>query len=201
MFKTTTDNGIATIICEDCYHKNHFRESSYLKVYKHDILDEVLGPEEIKKMCKCKGELARKEYPLEKVHAGFHKCALMKIDEVAAEGKIEGIKTVADIGVLSRVVTKLRPDGKAESMGESGSPKSPGLLRMVATGLSRAGSKRDSLPVGASTSATAGPSPETPASDTSFPEFFRKHTDPNPFGHVHMSLRVGPLVIENGVSE
>jgi hypothetical protein len=33
------------------------------------------------------------------------------------------------------------------------------------------------------------------------PLFFRQFTEKYPFGNVHMALRVGPLVIENGVSQ
>jgi hypothetical protein len=37
--------------------------------------------------------------------------------------------------------------------------------------------------------------------DEDIPFFFRKYTEKYPFGNVHMSLRVGPLVIENGVTQ
>ncbi|KAK9860252.1 hypothetical protein MYU51_010677 [Penicillium brevicompactum] len=36
--------------------------------------------------------------------------------------------------------------------------------------------------------------------DEDIPLFFRRYTERYPFGNVHMALRVGPLVIENGVS-
>lgn len=37
--------------------------------------------------------------------------------------------------------------------------------------------------------------------DADVPLFFRQCADRNPFAGVHMALRVGPLVIENGVSK
>lgn len=37
--------------------------------------------------------------------------------------------------------------------------------------------------------------------DDDIPLFFRRHTEKYPFGNVHMALRVGPLVLENGVSK
>jgi hypothetical protein len=37
--------------------------------------------------------------------------------------------------------------------------------------------------------------------DGDIPLFFRRYTEKYPFGNVHMALRVGPLVIENGVSQ
>ena len=37
--------------------------------------------------------------------------------------------------------------------------------------------------------------------DEDIPLFFRQFTEKYPFGNVHMALRVGPLVIENGVSQ
>jgi hypothetical protein len=39
------------------------------------------------------------------------------------------------------------------------------------------------------------------SADRDIPLFFRKYTEKYPFGNVHMALRVGPLVIENGVSQ
>jgi hypothetical protein len=37
--------------------------------------------------------------------------------------------------------------------------------------------------------------------DGDIPLYFRKFTEKYPFGNVHMALRVGPLIIENGVSQ
>ncbi|CAM1505284.1 Fc.00g109210.m01.CDS01 [Cosmosporella sp. VM-42] len=37
--------------------------------------------------------------------------------------------------------------------------------------------------------------------DEDIPPFFRKFVEKYPFGNVHMALRVGPLVIQNGVSQ
>ena len=38
-------------------------------------------------------------------------------------------------------------------------------------------------------------------SDKDIPFFFRKYTEKYPFGNVHMALRVGPLLVENGVAQ
>ena len=37
--------------------------------------------------------------------------------------------------------------------------------------------------------------------DEDIPFFFRKYTEKYPFGNVHMALRVGPLLVENGVAQ
>lgn len=37
--------------------------------------------------------------------------------------------------------------------------------------------------------------------DDDIPFFMRKFTDTYPFGNVHMALRVGPLMLENGVEQ
>jgi hypothetical protein len=42
---------------------------------------------------------------------------------------------------------------------------------------------------------------EEAAGDTDIPLFFRGYTEKYPYGNVHMALRVGPIVIENGVSQ
>ncbi|KAF4341102.1 hypothetical protein FBEOM_4972 [Fusarium beomiforme] len=41
---------------------------------------------------------------------------------------------------------------------------------------------------------------EEAAEDGDIPLFFRKYVEKYPYGNVHMALRVGPLVIENGVA-
>lgn len=42
---------------------------------------------------------------------------------------------------------------------------------------------------------------EEAAADKDIPLFFRRYTEKYPFGNVHMSLRIGPLLIENGVAQ
>lgn len=42
---------------------------------------------------------------------------------------------------------------------------------------------------------------EEAEADKDIPFFFRKYTEKYPFGNVHMALRVGPLLIENGVAQ
>lgn len=39
------------------------------------------------------------------------------------------------------------------------------------------------------------------AVDKDIPLFFRRYTQKYPFGNVHVSLRIGPLLIENGVPQ
>jgi hypothetical protein len=39
------------------------------------------------------------------------------------------------------------------------------------------------------------------SADEDIPFFMRKFTDRYPFGNVHMALRVGPLLLENGVEQ
>jgi hypothetical protein len=39
------------------------------------------------------------------------------------------------------------------------------------------------------------------AADNDIPLFFRKTVEKYPYGNVHMALRIGPIVIENGVSQ
>jgi len=204
MFKRISDKSAPTIICEDCYYKCHYGDPLYLKIYKHNILDDVLGPAEVEKMCKCEADLAWKQYPIEKMHAKFHKCALKDINQVTAEAKIEGMRAFADTGVLSRVVTKLKPGATTEpanAVNGAGAGKSTGLLRRAAAGFSRPSSNNESKSRVTTREPSAVSLSNMPTSDTSFPEFFRKHADLNPFSHVHMALRVGPLLIENGVSE
>lgn len=42
---------------------------------------------------------------------------------------------------------------------------------------------------------------EEAEADEDIPFFLRQYTEKYPFGNVHMALRVGPIVIENGVTQ
>ena len=39
-----------------------------------------------------------------------------------------------------------------------------------------------------------------PQAEPDIPAFFKRHVDKDPFANVHVKLRVGPLIIENGAS-
>jgi hypothetical protein len=42
---------------------------------------------------------------------------------------------------------------------------------------------------------------EEAEADEDIPFFLKRYTEKYPFGNVHMALRIGPIVIENGVAQ
>ncbi|KAF5855783.1 hypothetical protein ETB97_008444 [Aspergillus alliaceus] len=116
--------------------------------------------------------------------AGY-RCTVLKLSELVPYAKYQGLlntakfkrkrkRRLSDIQWISNMVDRSR------------------ALRSV-TEQSRQGDQHD--PVSSKTSGVT----EAQANED-IPLFFRQFTEKYPFGNVHMALRVGPLVIENGVS-
>lgn len=105
------------------------------------------------------------------------RCNLLKLRELVALAKYQGLmatgraKEPSKFTKISRLVTGKKKPQKAGS----GSPNLPRTKDDAAHAQAHA--------------------------DTDIPRFLRKHGQKYPFGNVHMALRVGPLIIENGVSQ
>lgn len=215
------------IICEDCYRSHHYGSESYAKAYKHCILSNAITPDVGRKICHC-SSIKRFDgegspvtlFPLKEEDSGHLnvngigsiQCSLLKLGESVALAKYKGLQSVVGVkppSSKSRDLTKLAsrnktkknatnasPSGESQEKGkgqrEAGSK--PSAMTMV-TGISvHDPEKRDAV------SSTTNVTTEA-AADRDIPLFFRKYTEKYPFGNVHMALRVGPLVIENGVSQ
>lgn len=119
-----------------------------------------------------------------------HNCGLLKLGPIEASAKYEGLKVVAGEevksgGRLSTAMARLTTrDDKAVKKSSSSKKRASAIFSFKGG--------RDGSP-------SARGVFEDPAEDTNVPQFFRKFADDDAFSHVHMSLRVGPLVIENGV--
>ena len=118
-----------------------------------------------------------------------HDCTLHKLGPIEASAKYEGLKLVAGEGVKSggRLSTAM---SRLTTRDDRASRKSSSSRRSVASVFSSKGPEESPRARGVF---------EDPSQDTNVPQFFRKFADEDAFSHVHMSLRVGPLVIENGV--
>jgi hypothetical protein len=160
---------------------------------------------------------------------GSIQCSLLKLGESAALAKYKGLHAVVDARDVKtrKADAKAKPKpknkdtkvavkqerGKKEvlkngvvkdSLGDDGKTKmsrngtglagKPSPITLV-TGTS-AHDPNDREAVSNTTSVA-----KEASADRDIPLFFRKYTEKYPFGNVHMALRVGPLVIENGVSQ
>ncbi|OGM45322.1 hypothetical protein ABOM_006404 [Aspergillus bombycis] len=193
----------AHTICEDCYRSNMSR-----------------------KMCQCSDVshydsqgCPRSLFPLneEDKHISYrssHRCTILKLSELVTYAKYQGLlrtakvkrkrgRRLSDASWISKIVDRSRGRPNSQhtdaqrGQSHNQSPQTYGTKRQPAfrsvTENTRQGDHR--APVSSTTSAAT----ESKA-DADIPLFFRQFTEKYPFGNVHMALRVGPLVIENGVS-
>ncbi|KAM5354211.1 hypothetical protein ACJ41O_000861 [Fusarium nematophilum] len=208
-----------SIICEDCYRIHSYGHESYVKAYKHCVLSESITPDVSRKICRCKdvphydGEgrslslfpVDKKAKHLNTDGIGSIQCSLLKLGEVVALAKYDGLQTVVGVkkpSSMGKVPSKSAPVGSAKykfgikSEEKQGPQKvsswKPNQIKIVeGTALHGADRSPSSSTTSVATEAMA---------DEDIPLFFRKFTEKYPFGNVHMALRVGPLVIENGVA-
>lgn len=163
------------IICEDCYWTHSYGDPSYIKSYRHCILGEVLTPDISVKLCPC--------YPNtpDTRDRRYHN------DEKWGKGQksspLCGLIRASDAAAMA----------KYNGLREATEHRDGLLPRRLRALLDDQASNDGSDGIAGNTTGVVG--------DADIPLFLRSHAEENPFGHMHMALRVGPLVIENGVPE
>ncbi|KAK2768344.1 hypothetical protein FQN54_000198 [Arachnomyces sp. PD_36] len=199
MFKKSGDS---SNICEDCYWSSHYGDPSYAKVYKHCILRKAVDSQASHRICRCPGvshyddkgnaydifpmEKEGKDPHIKRTGPGGLQCGLLELGEHVAEAKYQGME--------GRFSQKKHPQKLSD------------IRRQIAEGQARAKqkeqkSKRPSRQSPSEHTSTAGSNPITVDKEAQedLPFYLKRDTE-NPFGNVHMALRIGPLVIENGVA-
>jgi hypothetical protein len=188
-----------------------------MKAYKHSILGETITPPISRKICHCRDVShfddtgkALALFPVDKdaKHidvggSGTIQCSLLKLSEIVALAKYDGLQSIVGTkktgkqqqALSTMLVSGEQPEGTNE--GATSQKKSRWKLKQPTT--KTESSLQDSATREAASSSTSVLT--EPTADTDIPLFFRKYTTKYPFGNVHMALRVGPLVIENGVAK
>jgi len=215
-FYKTTSATEAGIICEDCYRAHCYGKEAYIKSYKHCILAETITPAASRKICRCKDvphfdgsgrPLALFPVDKEAKHidvggVGTVQCTLLKLGELLALAKYDGMqsllgskkKSKPSVSLSKPVSEVTKSSASSLASQQKGSTWKLKQLRTV-TGTSMHDAKERT----ASSSTTSVVT--EPQADSDIPLFFRKYTARYPFGPVHMALRIGPVVIENGVTQ
>ena len=127
-------------------------------------------------------------------------CGLLKLPELVALAKYDGMQTVLGKGKGMDNVKKNSKDKKSdkEITREGNAKKEMRQNRFhlkKVTGASLVDAKERTASSGETIEF------EEAEADKDIPFFFRKYTEKYPFGNVHMALRVGPLLVENGVAQ
>lgn len=175
----------STVVCETCYRHSHYGQAGFSKVYKHCALNDAVSAHSYD---------PHAPHMVGEEGAGSSKnvCELSKLGPVEARAKYEGLKattgqpTQHKRGLSSTMARLTTGDKKSDKR----KPSPTG--RRVSSIFGLKGGGRETASQGVFTD---------PSEDTNVPQFFRKFADKDAYSHVHMALRVGPLVIENGVAK
>ncbi|KAI1111526.1 hypothetical protein F5Y14DRAFT_424848 [Nemania sp. NC0429] len=201
------DRRAEEVICEDCYRDKFSASTEFLKIYKHCILRTAISPQASRQICYC-DEVPHRDtdgkplglFPVDKdaqhlkaSGPGLVECGLLKLPEIVAEAKYEGMQTLAS---NNKGKVKGLADEKRDAA-ERRAIESKKLLRQqqrkIVTQQSQNAWNRTKE------TGTAVAVAESEA-DEDVPFFLKRYTENYPFGNVHMALRLGPLVLENGVA-
>ncbi|KAI1424342.1 hypothetical protein F5Y12DRAFT_797314 [Xylaria sp. FL1777] len=195
-------------VCEDCYREKFLGTLGFAKTYKHSILREAISPRISRQICFC-DEVPHRDasgkplslFPVDKATKhlrapgpGLVECGLLKLPEIVAEAKYDGMQTLASKKKPKHnklLADEKREDKEREVLKSKKSQKQQ--QRKIVT------QKSQNAPERTTETGTAVAVAEAEA-DEDVPFFLKRYTENYPFGNVHMALRLGPLVLENGVA-
>jgi uncharacterized membrane protein YgcG len=188
-------------ICQDCQQDGKHQEHHLEKQYKRCILADAMDSTASRRICKCRtvprfdaNGLEQSIFPAKStdIHRsttrGAVRCGILSLGPLVAETKHEAVLTTLDdrrtLDEQSRISERKAEKLEAERALKAGARHLPNSFssdrrrksRTVINVLDEKEASRD------------------------IPFYIRMFTDRYPFGNVHMSLQLGPLLIENGVS-
>jgi hypothetical protein len=203
-------------ICESCYRARHYGQAEFTKRYKESCLHRDLEPETTRKLCHCSAVQRRDKNgrlrPLWPINSedksekhldggsgdssnGKIRCRLYELPDMVAEAKYAGTRTKVDKNATLDSELK-RAMRQARHMDLQAAKKSREKSRPPKSGLTRLGNTFQS------SVAEYGKSfGYTESEPENIPLYLRSITDKYPYGNVHMALRFGPIIIENGVAK
>lgn len=193
-------------VCEDCYLRYYLGGSGsdgFMKQYKHCILSEIINPRLSRKICMC-DDVSHYDsqgrsmtlFPVDKTHnhrkatvPGGVECGLLKLGGIVAEAKYEG---------MQRITSRNKPDKKAKRNKDEKASKE---TKVKTTERPRAVTKESQQASDRDGTTEMTVAFEEAEADEDIPFLIRQYAERYPFGNVHMALRAGPLIIENGVKQ
>ncbi|KAH7238087.1 hypothetical protein BKA59DRAFT_557632 [Fusarium tricinctum] len=198
-FQDTTNESV--VICEGCYRARYYGMTRFVKKYKQCCLPDALTPEISRKLCYCssvrrrdKDGRSRSLWPIDpELDAGNHikggvgrvGCGLYSVADLYAEAKYMSTRSKLAKHDSLLHLRKKDPNGGEIQKPSGVSKKQPSRLKHL---------NETSLP---EYGYSYGFSTEAPED---IPPYLRSTIEKYPYGNVHMALRFGPLIIENGVA-
>jgi hypothetical protein len=102
-YDTATNSDIK--ICENCYRESHHGQATFVKVYKHCVLNQAITPKASRNICYCdtvphfaEDGRSRHLFPVDKddkhrnIDNGGIQCGLLKLGELVTEAKYGGMR-------------------------------------------------------------------------------------------------------------
>ncbi|OKL57187.1 hypothetical protein UA08_07335 [Talaromyces atroroseus] len=193
------------VVCEGCYLRFFYGKESYIKRYKHCVLSEAITPEESRKICSCQQVAHFDEdnnplplFPVDSSapHVAVRgTCQLCKLDDIVGIAKYNALRKATGVKETKKE-RKLNSAMHAIIMLETPRPPEKSVLSKFRQSSKFGHDRLDHLTPGSTTSTTVVTNPQA---DPDVPMFFKEYIDENPFANVHVRLRIGPLIIANGV--
>lgn len=201
------------VVCEDCYFRHFYGKESFVKQYKHCILPEAITPEESRRICSCSsvphsnGDDSLALFPVP-CNARHHynaisdkMCKLCSLDDIVAVAKHRALCEAAGIEEpkkerspkLSIDIMKMLQRDQPQP--EESTSRILSKFRKSSKMISSERMEQHLHP-----SATLDHAVSDPQAEPNVPAFFKAHVDKDPFANVHVRLRIGPLIVENGIS-
>ncbi|KAM5363050.1 hypothetical protein ACJZ2D_012235 [Fusarium nematophilum] len=193
----------ATVVCESCYRKTHYNQPTFSKKLKECCLPAAITAEVSQKLCPC-GSISRRDadgrlralWPVNPEldghlygESGRVSCGLYGVTDLFSEAKYAATRLKIDKYRTLRQTKK--KGGEEESWDEywdewpfMGIVRPPKLKMM----------DKPTMPEFGTSYGVTDESPED------IPLYLRSTTNKYPYGNVHTALRMGPIIIENGVA-
>lgn len=196
-------------ICETCYRDTHYGTDSFVKVCKHSILEDGIHPAASRNICRCSDVphfdptgRSRALFPVDELAdrhidvngLGSLQCGLLKLGDLVADAKYDAMQQNIAPNQKSKKLSQIRRlDEIKEDKNDKKREKHRRRLRTT--------TPQNILNDANRTQSGGTQVPDEIEADADIPFFFRKYAERHPFGNVHMAIRLGPLIIENGVAQ
>jgi hypothetical protein len=212
MFRNLQEADIT--VCEGCYREKHYGQASFTKLHKQSCLEAAVPPKVARSICQCPAVRrrdntgkARALFPIDQTEdrgkhlneedkTGRPRCGLLDLPEMVAEAKYAATRLKAD---TSRTLGDARRERDVQRQKKAEEEVIERIKRRIEKPAKV--KNPNSVALEATTGEFGHSYGFTTKEHEEIPFYLRSVADNIPWGNVHMALRFGPLVTENGVAK